>query len=313
MVYSNKFVMCVLHNGTVQKELANGVVKLPFSAEYTLRFRNKNNRRAVVKIYLDGENVSGNGYVIPANDYVDIKRHHDKDAAFKFVSLESPDAVEFGKDGPNHDKVKGLVEAHFYLEKEQAQPIYKEVHHHHHHDHYHPRVDPWPKPWNPYPIRPLWCNTGSGDTSNDQYKTSCHAGGSSASLSRSRSVSKGMAGLEGLQSNDYDHESQTLGFCSAGPAPELKDGCTVEGFSTGQQFSTTYIETEDTYTSLKIFLQGFEKEVEEAKPKSRWKPHKTVKDHKLDSLEAENEELRKKLAEIENQQLKKKLEELEAK
>jgi len=61
MVYSNKFVMCVLHHGHPLKELANGMVSLPFGAEYALRLRNKNNRRAVVKLFIDGENVSGGG------------------------------------------------------------------------------------------------------------------------------------------------------------------------------------------------------------------------------------------------------------
>lgn len=348
MVYSNKFVMCVLHNGQVQKELANGVVKLPFSAEYTLRFRNKNTRRAVVKIYIDGENVSGNGYVIPANDYVDIKRHRDKDAAFKFVSLESPDAQEFGKDGPNHDKQKGVVEAHFYLEKERptyTYPIYKEIHHHHHHheDHHH---YPAPKPWNPWPIRPLWV----GD-SGDQYKVTCDAGnapigmsdaggaasyGANAggqhtnsnqgdiaqfkriSLNATRNRQVKLCSTGGLESCSAGPAPATASFSAAPPAPELKDGCTVEGNTTGQSFSTVWIETEETYTSLKLFLQGYEAPVQEpaapvvlneeapAKPRRRKK-----KDSHTADLEAENEELRRKLAELENQRLKEKLKELE--
>jgi hypothetical protein len=100
MMYSNKFVMCVLVNGQPQTEKANWVVTLPFGSEYALRFRNKHSRRAVVQIYIDGENVSGAGYVVPANDYVDIKRHHDKDRAFKFVSLDSPEQWTPGRTAP---------------------------------------------------------------------------------------------------------------------------------------------------------------------------------------------------------------------
>ena len=55
MVYSNKFVMCVLVNGKPVEELANGEVQIPFNTEYVLRFRNKNDRRAVVKFWIDGE------------------------------------------------------------------------------------------------------------------------------------------------------------------------------------------------------------------------------------------------------------------
>ena len=117
MVYSNRFVACVLLNGTPQRELANGVVPIPFNSEYSLRFRNKHNRRACVKFTIDGESVCGGGYIIGANSSIDIHRHFDKDARFKFVSLDSPDAVDAGKNGPNEDGTKGLIEAKFYLEK----------------------------------------------------------------------------------------------------------------------------------------------------------------------------------------------------
>jgi ribosomal protein L40E len=147
MAYSNKFVVCVLVNGQIQKEKSNNVVSINFGDEYSLRFRNKNSQRAVVKFYLDGENVSGNGYVVPANDFVDIERHHDKDRRFKFVELESEEAYDAGKNGPNVDGSKGLLEARFYLEKKR--PIQNVEHHHHWHD-------TWPTLNNPYVPPPKW-------------------------------------------------------------------------------------------------------------------------------------------------------------
>jgi hypothetical protein len=110
--------MCVLVDGVPQEELANGVVRLPFGTEYCLRFRNKHSRHAVVRLRIDGEEISGGGYIVPADGYIDVQRPVDKDAAFKFVSLGSAEAVEFGKNGPNLDKSKGVIEASFYLEKE---------------------------------------------------------------------------------------------------------------------------------------------------------------------------------------------------
>ena len=328
MVYSNKFVMCVLLNGRPQKELANGVVSLPFGTEYALRFRNKNNRRAVVQIYIDGENVSGGGYVVNAHSYVDIKRHHDIDRAFKFVSLDSEDAVDYGKDGPNEDKVKGTIEARFYLEKERPQVIYRDVHHdhhhHHHHDHYHPR--PRPRPWPYYPY-------------DDGIKWTCGGGGTTSSLGPTvqggldSDVSYGMnAGNETLNFSDSPPSCSTKGMSSAGgqssmrrsktanygddiatfkrisiPEKKLQDGCTVEGYSTGQNFHSVHVDLEETYTSLKIFLQGFDdlEDVEqfEDEPKPR-KARKTNKEVRIDDLEAENEELRRQLAELENEKLK---------
>ena len=314
MVYSNHFVMAVLVDGMPVKELANGVVSLEFGTEYSLRFRNKNNRRAVVKIYIDGENVSGEGgYVIRANDYIDIKRHHDIDRSFKFVSLDSPDAVDHGKNGPNADKVKGTIEARFYLEKEAPpRPVIVDHHHHHHHDWYRPIV---PRPLPPYPYRPYY--TCTGDTSQDSYQMSCNAapaaGGDVAqfkrvSLSAAKRGPGGSSCGASMNAAPAAMGAETLGFAESSFTPKsdtvLKDGCTVEGNVTGQSFHSVYIDLEETYTSLKLFLQGHEAEVQTAAPK---KTRKTNKDVRVDDLEAENEELRRKLAELENEQLKAKL------
>ena len=93
--------MCLIVDGVVQKELTNNTVKIPFGTEYTLRFRNKNNRRSVVKFKIDGEDASGNGYVISPNGHVDIKRYAHKDCAFKFVSVDSEEAIDYGKNNSN--------------------------------------------------------------------------------------------------------------------------------------------------------------------------------------------------------------------
>lgn len=286
MVYSNRFVMAVLVNGVPSKELANGTVQLPFGSEYALRFRNKNDRRAVVKIYIDGENVSGGGYVVPANSYVDIERHHDKDSSFKFVSLESGDAIEHGKNGPNHDKVKGTIEARFFFEKpQQAKPVH--VHH------YHPitwpyREDPFRHPMIPpvYGQEPMhWASCAptadiGGCTHDSFVPTSSSVLRSSASTASLNPVPK-----------------KTLS------APELKDGCTVEGTATGQTFRTTSLELEDTYTSLSVFLQGYEPAVENVRE---------TKPQALLYVESENDKMRLEIARLENEKLKKQLEELKA-
>ena len=128
-----------------------------------MRMRNKNSRRAVAKIYIDGENVSGGGYIIPANDVVDIKRWSEVDKAFKFVPLDSGEAVDFGKNGPNDDKIKGVVEVRFFLEKETPQVI---EHHYHHYNHYYPRQRKY---------EPIWM-TGGGTYCSDNTKSSSISG-----------------------------------------------------------------------------------------------------------------------------------------
>jgi len=285
MVYSNKFVLAVLVNGEPQKELANGTVPVPFGCEYAIRMRNKNDRRAVAKIYIDGENVSGNGYIIPANEHVDIKRHSSVDRAFKFVALDSAEAVDFGKNGPNPDKIKGVVEVRFQLEKEQ-----KPVEHHHHHHHH----DYWYRP----PLRrpmyePTWTLNNSPlrrTSSREGYETM--KGISPTSFNMNTNLS--LASMDGLERTAIS---------------DMKDGCTVEGNTTGQSFTSSYVDIEDTVTTLKVFLQGYES----GSPVQVSTKRPTNKDKHLSDLEAENEELRKKLAEAENDKLKDELKKKTAK
>jgi len=251
MVYSNRFVMCVLLKGVPQEELANGTVKIPFG-EYSLRFRNKNPRRAVVQIYIDGENVSGGGYIIGANSFIDIKRHAEIDRAFKFVALDSPDAIEFGKNGENKNKEKGTIEARFYLEKERPPIPYgmvypREVHHHHHYPIITEPPTPWISPYkHPYKTPDIWC-------------------GSSVTYNSSNNSSPPLANCCSFDSEPIEREIKTSGsmrgMSSCHSTPPVKDGCTVEGGLTDQSFYKVDIDIEDTFTSVKIFLQGYVEEV----------------------------------------------------
>lgn len=304
MVYEQKFVMCVLVNNKVQNELADKTVALPDNCEYTLRFRNKNNRRAVVKFTIDGEDASGpGGYAIDAGDYIDIERHSIKSRKFKFVSTKSEDAVDFGKNGPNHDRAMGVIEARFYFEKEHpTPPIVIEKHiHHHHEDHWWPRrrVYPYVQPM------PFWGQTTltSGD---------CDAGPQIGSQLRSNSLSGGMTSLSCAA------ENTPVSYAAPSP-PVLQDGCTVEGSVSNQTFGTTYIETETSCVTLMVVLRldtSLEpmpsKKPVRTKLRGKVGPGSRRKNPVLDDLESENEELRRKIAEKENNALKKKLEDLES-
>ncbi len=288
MVYSNKFVMAILLDGLPVKELANGTVQLPFGCEYSLRFRNKNNVRAVVKIYVDGENVSGNGYIVPANDCVDIKRHSEKDCAFKFVSLESGDAIEHGKNGPNLDKSKGVIEARFYLEKPQLKST---VHHYHH---YYNRPPAFPKKWTHCTETPICDNPQSAPYMNHR------------SSIGSSDVERQVFGTVSSNCSAYD----SFKLPASIPSPleqslELKDGCTVEGHATGQSFYRTEIDVEETCTTLKVFLQGYNP--------GRYcppAPQMFVEKYEATNIEKENEKIRLQIALLENEKLKKQLAEL---
>ena len=290
MVYSDRFVLCILVDNKPLKELANGTVPIKFGTEYSIRLRNKNNRRAVAKITIDGEEVSGGGFVVPANDYVDIKRHATKDVAFKFVSLNSEEAVDFGKNGPNDDKVKGTIQVSFFLEREA--PIVKEVKEVHHW-HYPKYIKPWHGPY--------W---GSGIV----YGSST-IGSSSIHNSSLRSCSNNLSGSIGsFAPTNMPTESNTVSIDANNTqnVDALQDGCTVEGEATGQNFNLTFIDTESQSITLTLFLQGY---MQQTHKRTRQKVNKIKPaedlEKTLEELEIENAKLRKQLALIENENLKK--------
>lgn len=116
MAYDNGFVVAILANGQTLRE-SGGNVYLPYGTEYTIRLKNKNWRRAVANVSIDGTSIAQGGFVIPMNGSIDIERFVvDGDLSsgrkFKFVDLNSP-----GVQDPTSDD-NGLIVVEFELEKE---------------------------------------------------------------------------------------------------------------------------------------------------------------------------------------------------
>lgn len=135
-MYKNKFVLCITQNNVPQAESSNGLVEIPFNSEYTIRCRNKHDVQAVVEIWVDGEKISGNGFIIPPKSFIDIERPLDNNHKFKFVDVDNPDAIDHGK---NHvaKSLQGLIRARFYLEDNSVKTV--------------PDTIPMPTPV-PYPV-----------------------------------------------------------------------------------------------------------------------------------------------------------------
>jgi hypothetical protein len=226
------------------------------------------------------------------------------------VSLDSPDAVDFGKNGSNPDKSKGLIEAHFHFEKEAKKA--EEHHHHHYHD--------WPwwlpsRPYNPQPgpYGPYWrgnrlgtCGTRTSNiTRGMSYGMSLGNDNLNDSLdlcdqSVSYSANAQNFNREGLSAN-------SIMACSAKP---LQDGCTVEGSYTGQSFNSMYLDYESEATVLKIFLQGFEPGVVAVQSTQKPSP---LRRKKSTETEADCEDAELKALREKNVALQKEIELLKAK
>ena len=72
MMYNNNFVVVIKHKGKVLREYNSGVVRLPFGSDYSILLKNKNSRKAVANVEIDGEDVATN-IIVPANDSVELR------------------------------------------------------------------------------------------------------------------------------------------------------------------------------------------------------------------------------------------------
>lgn len=296
MAYNNKFVLTVFHNGNIVKELENGQINLPFGSEYKVRLKNKHNRRAICKLFIDGENVSGGGFIIDAHSHIDVERSVDVAKKFKFVSLDSDEAHEFGKNGPNHSKIKGTIRAEFALEKQYTcDPVIPVM-----------NPDPW-KHWGYPQKRVTWeypkvtSSVGDGLI---KYGNMLNKLTYESKLSDSKDLSFGDDSSALKNSVFYSSicDSSAFETKTSGQVP-LKDGATVEGSYSTQSFQHVYFNHDNNWYTVKVFLQGYD-------PKQKTKPEvNLVKEIKQDD---ELVALEKELLELKKQKMRKEIELLKA-
>lgn len=260
MAYKNKFIVCVIVDGKIIKELDNGQIDIPFGSEYKIRLRNKHDRRAVCKLFIDGENVSDGGFIIEANSFVDIERPANVEKKFKFVSLDSEEAHDFGKNGPNPNKTKGTIVAEFALAYVRPETVP--------HAPINWRQDKLRWEWEKYRYDKLAPLTDApyiySSTIPPKRQPSMIKYGSFTGTCR------GAAGLPLASSSKI-----------------TQDGATVEGSHSNQRFNHQYFIDDGNWTTVRVFLQGY---VVDRFVSS--KPTQT-EDMELECLEKQLEELRK--------------------
>lgn len=132
MMYESKMALAVKVNNRVLREVKDQVY-LPFGSEYSLFLKNLNNRRAVVHIEIDGQNVTHDGLVVNANSSVDLERFitDNLNQGNKFKFIERTAKVEKARGVGVED---GLVRVEFEFEEERkggfflSSPIYRGNH-----------------------------------------------------------------------------------------------------------------------------------------------------------------------------------------
>ena len=120
-MYQNNFIAVIKHEGKILREL-DGEVSLPFNSQYSILLKNKDSRRVLVDIDVDGENVlAGKSLIIDGNSSQEIKgfmRNMSITNRFKFIHKT--------KEISNHrgDRIDdGIISVSYRFEKEKIQPI----------------------------------------------------------------------------------------------------------------------------------------------------------------------------------------------
>jgi hypothetical protein len=117
MMYQSKLVASLKANGKILREFKD-TVYIPFGSEYSFLIKNLNTTRALVNIFIDGEDVIEGGLVLNAGQEVDLERYvknGNLTAGNRFKFIERTSAIE---DGPRGAKLEdGLVRIEFQYEK----------------------------------------------------------------------------------------------------------------------------------------------------------------------------------------------------
>ena len=270
----SKIVMAIIANGKPLKD--DGIIKIPENSEYTIRFKNKGTEDVLVNFEIDGENASGNGYVIEAGKTANIERFADTPRKFKFVDTESNDAI---LDGKNNNSTPGMIKATFYYRKKSPEKVYvpgpKE---------YVYIPDPWISPWDVWPYRepyrpirrgPMWTtgtrvtyggvlnpnrgmggmgvsNTSGNITSNLNNCFSQHCDSTMSSTAQDISYEMSNDSL----STDYGALLSATSSQLGGSSLSTSDkGVTVEGGVSNQTFGSTYFEIGELAAEIKVILR----------------------------------------------------------
>lgn len=116
MMYNQKLVASIKANRKILREFKD-TVYVPFSSEYSILLKNLNTVRAVVHVYIDGEDQTPSGLVINADQEIDFERSLKNGSLTegnKFKFIERTGAVEAHRGIKLED---GIVRVEYQFEK----------------------------------------------------------------------------------------------------------------------------------------------------------------------------------------------------
>ena len=115
-MYNEKLVASIKSKGRVLREFKD-TVYIPFASEYSILLKNLNTTRAVVNVFIDGENAVPGGLVVDPGRTVDLERwikNGNLSQGNRFKFIERTAAIE---DGPRGIKLEdGLIRIEYQFE-----------------------------------------------------------------------------------------------------------------------------------------------------------------------------------------------------
>ena len=129
-MYGNKLAAAIKVNGKVLREFKD-TIYIPFGAEYAITLKNLHTTRAVINVYIDGDNVVPGGLVLNAGQSIDLERsirNNNLTEGNRFKFIERTGKIEDHRGIGVED---GLVRIEYQFERVQpaqiwnSQPIYK--------------------------------------------------------------------------------------------------------------------------------------------------------------------------------------------
>jgi hypothetical protein len=121
MMYGNKLACAIKVNGKVLREFKD-TVYIPFRSEYSILVKNLEGRRAVVNVYIDGDNAVPGGLVLNANQEVELERkivNGNLREGNRFKFIERTENIE---NGPRGIKLEdGLIRIEHQFERPPMQ------------------------------------------------------------------------------------------------------------------------------------------------------------------------------------------------
>jgi len=234
-MYSNKMALAVKvpsrNKSSVAREIEDAVY-LPFGCEYSLLVKNLNSVRALVRVWIDGTDVTdGTSLVINPNSSLDLERfikNGNLKEGNKFKFIERTAGVSTHRGNKIDD---GLIRVEFEFERPRP-PLPPFI-----------KTTQWPH-WEPvYPVvyDQLVGSTGFGATGSQVFTNSTNFGGDMMSTpTASGSASATAAYTSQVQpsapraANKLSRSKSVAGGQSAAPTSEV--GITVAGDVSNQQF-----------------------------------------------------------------------------